>query len=139
VLALQGSKASPTIALVLAMAGATVALINVAAQTPAASEDKYQWLEDVSGERSMAWVKRENERSAKVLESDPRFGELEVAALDSLESPDRLPFPSINGVDVYNSWQDAAHVRGILRRTSMADYLTTQPHLADGAGSRCGG
>ena len=29
---------------------------------------------------------------------------------------------------VYNTWQDAQHVHGILRRTTLADYLTVQPH-----------
>ncbi len=76
----------------------------------------------------MAWVKTENERTAKALESDPHYAALKADALKVLESPERLPFPSINGDDIYNLWQDAAHVRGILRRTSVADYLTTQPH-----------
>ena len=43
--------------------------------------DKYQWLEDVSGERSMTWVKAQNARTVKVLESDPRFAGLKEAAL----------------------------------------------------------
>ena len=76
----------------------------------------------------MAWVKAENERSAKVLENDPRYPILKAAALKVLESPDRLPTPSLNGNDVYNTWQDATHVRGILRRTSITDYLTAKPH-----------
>ena len=29
---------------------------------------------------------------------------------------------------VYNTWQDAEHVRGILRRTTLTDYLTSEPH-----------
>src|SRR5215510_12937174 len=89
-----------------AMIGIT-ASIRIAAQTPPESTDKYLWLEDVSGERPMAWVRAENERSAKVLESDPHYAELEAAALKALESPDRLPTPSLNGDDVYNVWQDA--------------------------------
>jgi prolyl oligopeptidase len=105
-----------------------VTSIRIGAQTPSEPADKYHWLEDVSGARSMAWVKAENERSAKVLESDPHFAGLEAAALKVLESPDRLAMPSINGADVYNTWQDADHVDGILRRTSLADYLTKQPH-----------
>jgi prolyl oligopeptidase len=90
-------------------------------------QDKYQWLEDVSSPRSMAWVKAENERSAKVLQSDPRFASLDAMALKVLESPDRLPLPDFREGTIYNVWQDAQHVRGILRRTSLADYLTAQP------------
>jgi prolyl oligopeptidase len=101
--------------------------LRVGAQTPSET-DKYVWLEDVHGERSMAWVKAENERSAKVLESDPHFAGLEATALKVLESPERLPIPWINGSEVYNTWQDSQHVRGILRRTSFTDYLAPQPH-----------
>ncbi len=115
-------------ALLLAIAGMMAFSTRADAQTPPASKDKYQWLEDVSGARSMAWVKAENERSAKVLESDPRYAGLQKAALKVLESPDRLPTPNLNGEYVYNTWQDATHVRGILRRTSLADYLAEQPH-----------
>ena len=98
--------------------------VMAAAQTPT---DKYQWLEDVNSPRSMAWVKTENERSAKILESDPHFATLQADALKVLESPDRLAIPALNGVDIYNTWQDATHVRGILRRTTLTSYLTLQP------------
>src|SRR5437868_5913612 len=46
------------------------------AQKHIESTDPYQWLEDVSGDRSMTWVKAENARTAKVLESDPRYADL---------------------------------------------------------------
>ena len=120
-------RARWTSVLLVAITGLAVALLRAGAQTSAESVDKYQWLENVTGERSMAWVKAENERSAKVLEADPHFAEFEAAALKVLESPERLPMPEFYGHDVYNAWQDAAHVRGILRRTSLADYLTAQP------------
>ena len=98
------------------------------APSRAEQPDKYQWLEDVSGPRSMAWVKAENERSAKVLEADPRFAALDAAALKVLESPSRLPEPDLRRGAIYNDWQDADHVHGILRKTSLADYLTATPH-----------
>jgi prolyl oligopeptidase len=102
--------------------------IRSIAQTTVEQPDKYQWLEDVNSERAMAWVKAENERTAKVLESDPHFAGLEADALKVLESPDRLPIPTFRAGEVYNTWQDAQHVRGIVRRTSLADYLTAEPH-----------
>jgi prolyl oligopeptidase len=45
-----------------------------------------------------------------------------------LESPEKLAYPDFHNGTVYNTWQDAEHVRGILRRTALADYLTAQPH-----------
>ena len=90
--------------------------------------DPYVWLEDVSGAKSMDWVKKENERTAAVLQEGPHFAELKADALKVLESPDRLAYPVFRNGTVYNSWQDASHVRGILRKTTLADYVTPQPH-----------
>ncbi|AIE84531.1 prolyl oligopeptidase family serine peptidase [Fimbriimonas ginsengisoli] len=90
--------------------------------------DKYQWLEDVWGKRSLDWVKAENARSAKVLESDPRFAKLQAEALKIVESPDRLPDPTFRNGMVYNTWQDHDHPQGILRRTTLADYTKAKPH-----------
>jgi prolyl oligopeptidase len=114
--------------LIAAMTAIFSTITPSAAQTPPEQPDKYQWLEDVNGERSMAWVRAENERTARVLESDPRFAALQADALKVLESPDRLPIPVFRDGEIYNTWQDAEHVRGIVRRTSLADYLTTQPN-----------
>ena len=109
---------------------------TAAAVSPSSVEqsDKYQWLEDVTGERSLTWVKMQNARSAKVLENDPRFSGLKEAALKVLESPDRLAIPRLHEGAVYNTWRDAEHVHGILRRTTLTDYLTpvTKPRA-----SRC--
>ena len=114
--------------LIALIAGATLSATYSGAQTPAQQPDKYLWLEDVSGAKSMEWVKTHNDRTAGVLEKDPHYAALEAAELKVLESPERLQIPSINGSDIYNTWQDATHVRGILRRTSLDDYLTAQPH-----------
>jgi prolyl oligopeptidase len=89
--------------------------------------DKYTWLQDVYGERQLAWVKAENARTAAVLEKDSHFAPLQADALKVLESPDRLPDPEFRNGAVYNTWQDAAHVRGIIRRTTLKDYLTAEP------------
>ena len=90
--------------------------------------DNYQWLEDVHGDRAMAWVKEHNAASAKIIEADPHYAGLEAAALKVLESPERLPIPEFREGVIYNTWRDAQHVRGILRRTSLMDYLTATPH-----------
>lgn len=89
--------------------------------------DKYAWLEDISGDKQLAWVKEHNARTAAVLEKDPRFAQLQADALKVRESPDRLPWPEFRGGLVYNKWQDAGHVRGIVRRTSLSDFLTEEP------------
>jgi len=90
--------------------------------------DKYTWLEDIYGEKQLAWVKAEDARTAAVLEKDPHFAPLEAEALKVLDSPDRLATPQFRGDLVYNIWRDAEHVRGIVRRTTLKDYLAAEPN-----------
>jgi prolyl oligopeptidase len=127
-------------ALTRAAAGSVAALMTIAAVTaglgglPARAQqasreqpDNYTWLEDIHGGRPMAWVKAENARTAAVIENDTHFLPLEAEALEVLESPDRLPDPQFRNGVVYNTWRDAEHVRGIVRRTTLKDYLTAEP------------
>jgi prolyl oligopeptidase len=121
---LRSSKTAVVIAFAFAT---TLGSVHATAQNTNEQPDNYQWLEDVSGEKPMAWVNEENARSAKVLQADPRFAVLAETALKVLESPTRLPTPDFHAGEIYNTWQDAEHVRGILRKTSLDSYLTSQP------------
>ena len=94
-----------------------------------AATDPYIWLEDVNGPRAMAWVHAENDKTTAVLEKDARYNALYADALAIAEAKDRIPIPmTLNGGAIHNFWQDADHVHGIWRRTSLADYKTTDPH-----------
>ena len=118
---------APAIALLIFALTATFGRPLSAESGDVAQPDKYAWLEDIYGEKQLAWVKAENARTADVLEKDARFAPLEADALHVLESPDRLPVPVIRGNSVYNTWRDAEHVRGILRRTTIEGYLSSEP------------
>lgn len=90
--------------------------------------DPYLWLEDIEGERAMAWVEARNERSLGVLRGDPRFETLHQQALEIVQSRDRIPAPGFNhDGTIDNFWQDAAHVRGIWRTTTLDSYRTETP------------
>ncbi len=89
--------------------------------------DKYTWLEDIHGDKSMEWVKAENARTAAVMEKQKPFAELDEAALKVLDSPDKLAFPQFRAGMVYNTWRDKDHVRGIVRRTTLESYLSDDP------------
>ena len=118
------------IALLLAACGILTlgaAKADVAKVGAAADVDPYLWLEDVDGARAMAWVNAENAKTLKVLESDPRYPDLKVAALKVAETQDRIPVPLFLANDIYNFWQDAEHVRGLWRKTSLAEYRTPTP------------
>jgi prolyl oligopeptidase len=103
--------------------------IPAAAEAPAWTPpaDPYVWLEDVSGERSMTWVKAENARTLAVLEKDPRFQGLYQDALKIVEAKDKIPAPEFLDGRIYNFWQDADHVQGIWRRTSLKGYAAASP------------
>ncbi len=110
-----------------AVAAGVGAIPARAQQSGSEQPDNYTWLEDIHGEKPMAWVKAENARTAAVIEKDEHFASLQAEALTALESPDRLPDPEFRNGMVYNTWQDATHVRGIVRRTTLKDYLTAKP------------
>jgi len=91
--------------------------------------DPYLWLEEVEGERALAWVHEQNNRSLPVLENDPRYAGLLNAALEVAQSRDRLPTnqAAVRGGFLYNFWQDETHVRGIWRRASLESYAANDP------------
>jgi prolyl oligopeptidase len=95
---------------------------TVATTAAASSDDPYLWLEDIDGPRAMEWVKVHNTTSLGRLQSDPRYAKLHADALRIVEATDRIPVPEIRGRTIYNFWQDPAHVRGILRRTTLERY-----------------
>jgi prolyl oligopeptidase len=91
------------------------------------SDDPFIWLEEVEGEAALGWVRRENARSLAALEADPRYAALYEAALAIVAAPDRIPYSRFLGDRLVNFWQDATHVRGIWRATSLASFRTAEP------------
>ena len=91
------------------------------------ASDPNIWLEQLSNPRVDAWVAAENAKTKGVLEQDARFAPLYDQALAIAEAKDRIPAPRFLGGAVYNFWQDADHVRGLWRKTSLADYQVLQP------------
>ena len=97
------------------------------APAPAGASDPYLWLEDATSPRALAWVRKENAKSLGVLQADPRFDGLYAAALKISQAKDRIPTVAFVAGNLYNFWQDAAHVRGIWRYTTRASYATKTP------------
>jgi prolyl oligopeptidase len=91
------------------------------------SEDPYLWLEDVQGERALAWVRERNAQARERLQAWPDFMPLRQRIREVLDSRDRIPAVRRRGEAFYNLWQDAANPRGLWRRTSLAEYRKAQP------------
>jgi prolyl oligopeptidase len=92
-----------------------------------AADDPFQWLEEVQGEKALAWVKEQDARTTKVLEARPEYEPIYKRTLEILDSKDKIPFPTLLGDTVYNFWKDDVHARGIWRRTTLASYRTAAP------------
>ncbi|HEX3673771.1 MAG TPA: prolyl oligopeptidase family serine peptidase [Rhizomicrobium sp.] len=96
-------------------------------KTAAETADPYLWLEDIHGEKPMAWVKAQNAIARATLEADPDYQKNYDAVLKVLDATDRIPYGGLDHDSVYNFWQDAGHPKGIWRRTSIADYDKPAP------------
>ena len=84
-------------------------------------DDPYGWLEEVDGARALDWVRA---RNAEVDPPDPALV-AEIRAV--LDADARIPQPQWHGAHLYNLWQDAAHPRGLWRRTTVDGYGLAEP------------
>jgi prolyl oligopeptidase len=73
------------------------------------------------------WVRARNKVSQGALESDPGFAKLKTDLLAILDSDARIPMVSKHGDYLYNFWRDKKNPRGLWRRTTMEEYVKTEP------------
>ncbi len=107
--------------------GLSLIMVCNVAHAQANAEDPYIWLEDVLGEKAIAWVKEQNAVSQPALESSPEFKALHERLLAIYNSRDRIPTVAKRGAYLYNFWQDAQSPRGLWRRTTLEEYRKPQP------------
>lgn len=100
---------------------------NVTDATTNAASDPHAWLEDVEGERQLAWVKQRNASTEAELAATPEFKRLEAEILAILDSDAKIPAVEKIGAHYYNFWKDAQHQRGLWRRTTLAEYRKDKP------------
>ncbi|WLP92283.1 prolyl oligopeptidase family serine peptidase [Gordonia sp. NB41Y] len=92
-----------------------------------AADDPYLWLEDVTGDDALTWVGEHNDPTVADLTGSDRFRALQSQALEVLDTDDRIPYVRRRNEFLYNFWRDAAHPRGLWRRTTLESYLTDDP------------
>ncbi len=93
----------------------------------ATNTDPREWLEDVAGERSLAWVRERNAASEKQLADTDLFRTTNARLLSILDSTARIPYVGKLGDFYYNFWQDAQNPRGLWRRTTLDEYRKAEP------------
>jgi prolyl oligopeptidase len=93
----------------------------------AAATDPHLWLEDVTGERALDWVRTRNRDSEQQIAATPAFQRTYQQLLAILDSTARIPYVAKHGAFYYNFWQDAKNPRGLWRRTTLAEYQRAEP------------
>ncbi|MDQ3039847.1 MAG: S9 family peptidase, partial [Pseudomonadota bacterium] len=96
------------------------------ADTPQA-DDPYAWLEDVSGDKALTWVRQQNAKAEAELATSPEFKQLENDIRAILDSDAKIPGVEKIGDHYYNFWKDKNHERGLWRRTTLAEYRKAKP------------
>jgi hypothetical protein len=84
------------------------------------ADDPYLWLEDLDAVETAGWVRERNAARLAALTGSERFAALRAEIRQVLDDHNRIPYPGWRGDHLYyDFWQDAAHPRGLWRRTSL--------------------
>lgn len=88
--------------------------------------DPHLWLEDVTGDDALDWVRAHNAPTVQEF-GGPDFEAMRAAALEVLDTDTRIPYVRRRGEFLYNFWRDAANPRGLWRRTTLDSYRSEHP------------
>ncbi len=113
--------------LLCALAAAFAPMAMSQDKPAAMDDDPHLWLEEVQGDKALAWVRERNAQTQQLLGAREDFAPTREKLLAVLNSQDRIPAVSRRGEWFYNLWQDADHKRGLWRRTSLAEYRKASP------------
>ncbi len=105
----------------------TAASAGTAMAADNAPADRYAWLEDVTGDKPLAWVREQNARSEGRLAQTPQFKAMESSIREVLDSDAKIPGVTRIGDYYYNFWKDQQHERGLWRRTTLEEYRKAAP------------
>ena len=104
---------------------ATLLTIQVATAPDA---DPYLWLEDVTGEKALGWVRERNaESTAELAKTAGVPGTRTRGCSGSSTRRSGFPFIEKRGARYYNFWRDEQNQRGLWRRTTLEEYRKASP------------
>ncbi|WP_072807483.1 prolyl oligopeptidase family serine peptidase [Rhodococcoides yunnanense] len=90
------------------------------------ADDPYLWLEEVTEDTALDWVRTRNAETTAAL-AGAEFDAVESRIREVLDTDARIPYARRRGEYLYNFWRDAVHIRGLWRRTTMAEYRKDDP------------
>jgi len=107
-------------------------LVTALGSSAAAAQDQdppdpYLWLEEVTADSALGWVRQQNALSTGELTGNPAFQAFHDRILSILDSDARIPYVDKIGRYYYNLWRDQANPRGLWRRTTLAEYRKAAP------------
>ncbi|CAM3044710.1 prolyl oligopeptidase family serine peptidase [Saccharomonospora xinjiangensis] len=94
---------------------------------PSVEPDPHRWLEDVTGEDVLDWVRGHNAATVARYATGERFTCIRDELREVLDADTRIPYVRRRGAHLYNFWRDAGHPRGLWRRTTLDSYRTADP------------
>ena len=107
---------------------ALMCVFSVKAQpVNSANMDPNLWLEEVQGDKALAWVRERNAVSTALLQAQPLFADNRAKVQEVLNNRDQIPRVTRRGDYLYNFWRDAKNPRGLWRRTHLEEYRKVQP------------
>ena len=112
----------------LAMTLALALAASAAMAETATVTDPNAYLDEIEGDKALAFARELNAKTLPVLKGDPRYEKLYGDALAIATAQDRIP--AVGFADdgtLRNYWQDKEHVRGIWRATDLASYKAGAP------------
>ena len=101
--------------------------LDKATMTDNVNDDPFLWLEEISGTRSLDWVKQQNAVTTKQFVDNAEFARTRDSILEVLDSDARIPYVQRMGNELYNFWRDKTYPRGIWRRTTLEEYRKAEP------------
>lgn len=96
-------------------------------QNSPVDSDPYLWLEDVTGETALDWVRAHNAVTEAQLATGERFEQMQSDVREVLDTDARIPYVRRRGEYLYNFWRDGTNIRGLWRRTTLEQYQSDNP------------
>jgi prolyl oligopeptidase len=87
----------------------------------APDDDPYLWLEEIQGERALAFVEQQNRLTLDIF-GGAAFARDRDALAAIYDRPDNIPYVNRRGGMLYNLWKDTKNPRGLWRRTTLDEF-----------------
>lgn len=85
--------------------------------------DSFVWLEEIHSNKSLAFVRAQNEISQNYADSLADYRVFQKRAQEILQNKDKIPTFQMVGPYLYGLWSDNEHIQGLYRRIKTEDFL----------------